>query len=132
MEDYRDAAHRHFEDAKLLHQQNPPRLPNASHLYGVAGECAIKAMMGGTKGTSKVRRVHLPDILEEFLNHNICRNASLAKRVKNCASGFSAWQVNERYFSRQAPQFSSTRIDEERNASQRLLALVAQLKRGII
>lgn len=41
--DYRDAAHRHWEDAEHLFDGS--RWANADHLYGLAAECALKAVM---------------------------------------------------------------------------------------
>lgn len=41
-ESFLDAAHRHFGDGDLLLSQS--RIDGAGHLYGVAGECAVKAV----------------------------------------------------------------------------------------
>jgi hypothetical protein len=133
MEDYSDAAHRHFEDAKLLHEQEPARLANASHLYGFSGECVLKAIMSGQSGQG-VARKHLPDIVVEFLQHSVVNgNARLANRVKKTYdSGLSSWQVFERYAHRLAPQFSTERINAESEAGQKLLNLLNHWQRGII
>ncbi len=41
-ESYLIAAQRHFDDAELLRRET--RLDNAGHHYGLAGECAVKAV----------------------------------------------------------------------------------------
>jgi hypothetical protein len=43
MPDYRDAAERHWEDAGFLINDN--RIANTDHLFGMAAECALKAVM---------------------------------------------------------------------------------------
>lgn len=132
MEDYIDAAHRHFEDAKLLGDQIPARLANASHLYGFCGECVLKAIMSG-KSKSGVARKHLPDILNEFLQHSVARgNATLAERIRKTCSGYSAWDVSERYTNRLAVTFTSERIKTEGEAGQKLLNLLEHWKKGRI
>ena len=41
--DFRDAAERHYEDAGYLLADD--RLSDADHLFGLSGECALKAVM---------------------------------------------------------------------------------------
>ena len=133
MEDYRDAAARHFQDAELLHAQIPPRLANASHLYGFAGECALKSMMAGKTGTRKTPRSHLPNIVAEFENHSVARgNPRLLKSIKACCAGLTAWRVEERYYNQVAPTFQSNRVQSEADAVKRLLGLLALWKKGAI
>jgi len=43
MENYTDAALRHWKDAELLEKEN--RVENADHHYGFAAECAIKKVL---------------------------------------------------------------------------------------
>lgn len=43
--DFHSAAHRHWNDAEFLHCDS--RLGNAYQLYGLAAECALKAVMQG-------------------------------------------------------------------------------------
>ena len=133
MEDYYDAAHRHFEDAKLLYSQNPARLANASHLFGFCGECTLKAIMSGCNNRG-VARKHLPDILEEFLDHSAVKgNARLADKIKKvCTVGYSSWAVSERYSHRSAALFSKERVQTENDSSQKLINILEHWKRGII
>ena len=133
MEDYRDAAARHFEDAKLLHAQIPPRLANASHLYGFAGECALKSIMAGKAGSGKTPHSHLPQIVSEFENHSAAKgNPRLLKSIKACCVGLTAWRVEERYYNRVAVTFQSDRVQSEADAAKRLLGLLALWKKGAI
>ena len=98
MEDYADAAQRHFDDAELLHLQTPCRLANASHLYGFAAECAMKSIMLGAKSKGNTPRVHLPALLKEFKNHSVAKgNAQLVNVVTNHVAKFSSWAVEQRY-----------------------------------
>ena len=45
MPDFKEAAKRHWDDAEYLFVG--ARLPNADQLYGIAAECALKAIMFG-------------------------------------------------------------------------------------
>ena len=131
MEDYHDAATRHFSDGDLLQQQVPQRLANASHLYGLAGECALKAIMAGKSGAGKVKHAHLPNILEEFEIHSIAKgNPSLVTRVKKCAVGLNQWRIDERYHNRSSAAFTVGRIQSEHDAAKRLIGLLHLWEKG--
>lgn len=133
MEDYHDAASRHFSDANLLHKQAPPRLANASHLYGFAGECALKAIMAGKSGTGKVQHTHLPKIFSEFQSHSVLRgNSKLLARFKACCVGLNSWKVEERYHHQNSISFSEGRVQSEHEAAERLLGLLHLWKKGAI
>lgn len=131
MEDYADAAQRHFDDAKLLHSQIPGRLANASHLYGFAVECALKSIMLGVKSKGKVPRVHLPALFNEFKNHSVAKgNFALVYGVKKYASKFTGWTVEQRYHNQKV--FSVQTVDDEAEAAKNLLTLREQfLRKGI-
>ena len=43
--DFLDAMERHWHDAQLLGSPEQLRLANADHLYGMAAECGLKALM---------------------------------------------------------------------------------------
>lgn len=131
-EDYSDAADRHFADAQLLHEQMPPRLANASHLYGVAAECALKCIISqSTKGGGKVPRVHLPELLDQLSMHSVAKgNADLVKRVKKSAEGLCNWRVEQRYDNQTV--FIVANVVAEAASAQKLLALRKHHARGII
>ena len=133
MEDYHDAAARHFEDAKLLHAQIPPRLANASHLYGFSGECALKSIMAGKTGNGKTPHSHLPKIVAEFENHSTAKgNPRLLKNIKASCVGLTRWRVEERYHNRLAADFQPARVQSEADSAKRLLGLLALWKKGAI
>ncbi len=131
MEDYADAAQRHFDDAKLLHSQNPSRLANASHLYGFSVECTLKSIMLGVKSKGNVPRVHLPALFNEFKNHSVSKgNAALVHGVKKYAAKFTGWAVEQRYHNQNV--FSMQTVKDEAEAAKNLLALREQfIRKGI-
>lgn len=134
MEDYTDAAQRHFDDAKLLHSQMPGRLANASHLYGIAAECSIKRIMRGNGNNGKVIKGsngHIPELLREFENHSAAKgNAALLRRMKKCATGLVNWSIQQRYENQGG--FSFQIVDAEADSAQKLLALSKQHARGAV
>ena len=134
MEDYTDAAQRHFHDARYLHMQTPNRLANASHLYGIAAECALKCILRGRGNRGKVPKGsggHLPALLREIEHHSEFRgNAALIKRVKQYSNGLSNWTIDQRYHAQAT--FLVQTVDAEYESARKLLALSQQHARGII
>lgn len=133
MEDYSDAAQRHFQDAVCLHKQTPNRLANASHLYGIAAECALKCVMRGPGNRGKVPKGssgHLPSLLREFEHHSESKgNAALLRRIKQCATGLSNWAIDQRYHAQAT--FLVQTVDAESESARKLLALSQHHARGI-
>jgi hypothetical protein len=134
MENYEDAAQRHFQDAKFLHEQIPSRLANASHLFGISAECALKCIMRGNNGFGKVPRGssgHLPRLLREFKMHSATKgNAALLKRIEKCAEGLSGWSIDQRYYAQTA--FLTETVASESVSAQKILALSQHHSRGVI
>ena len=134
MDDYADAAKRHFQDAKILHQQVPSRLANASHLYGFAAECAIKCIMRGNGNSGKVPKGgggHLPLLLREFELHSVAKgNTALQQRVKKCAPGLNNWSIDQRYHGQAT--FLAQTVEAEAESAQKLLALSQHYLRKVI
>lgn len=102
--DYRDAAQRHWEDAGLLLAHE--RLANADHLFGVAAECALKAVMLSLgmsmhegKPVEKCHRVHIDLFWEEFLTFIGKRGSEkyMALLSSKSANPFADWDVGQRY-----------------------------------
>jgi len=101
--DYLDSAKRHQQDADLLCQSE--RWPNADQLYGLAAECALKAIMRAlgmplrSDGAPQERRhrVHIDRLWSEFLTF------ASGKGGAACASGlpaenpFDNWRIDQRY-----------------------------------
>lgn len=101
MDDFQDAAKRHFDDAELLFAHSSPRLANASHLFGISAECSLKAiarmfnsnaMFGGNKG-------HIPKLFTELCNiaPTLAGNAALADQINGLNPCFASWTVSQRY-----------------------------------
>lgn len=134
MENYTDAAQRHFDDARSLHMQVPSRLANASHLYGIAAECALKCILRGRGNRGKVPKGssgHLPDLLREIEHHSEFHgNAALIKRVKQSSNGLSNWTIDQRYHAQTT--FLVQTVEAEYDSARKLLALSKHHARGII
>jgi hypothetical protein len=104
MEDYRDAAKRHLDDADLLFAQYPQRLANASHLYGISAECSLKAVVRefnpnvqfhGKKGL----KGHIPSLFAELSNvaAGLVNGTELVNQIRRLEPHFSGWDVSQRY-----------------------------------
>lgn len=107
MDDFQDAAKRHFDDAELLFAHSSPRLANASHLFGISAECSLKAI--GTNKTlgmsfNPIAAGHIGSKLFAELRNvtDMGANGDLVLKLDTLESGnyFSAWSVSQRY----APQ----------------------------
>ena len=131
MEDYQDAASRHFQDAKTLHKQVPSRLANASHLYGIAAECALKCIMQRGGNVPKGNSGHFPKLLAEFENHSVAKgNAGLVKQVRKHAQGLDNWRVEQRYYSQ--GKFKVEAVNLEAESARKMQALNSHHARGIV
>ena len=101
MEDYRDAAKRHLEDANLLLAHNPQRLANASHLYGISAECALKAVARKFEPNARFygNKGHIPLLFSELSNvaPGLTGNATLVSQIRRIEPNFSSWDVSQRY-----------------------------------
>jgi hypothetical protein len=104
MPDYRDAAERHWEDAGFLINKN--RKANADHLFGLAAECALKAVMLGLgmqlrpdgAPVESRHRKHVDSLWGEFCSFAQGRNgAKYAAMVSSVANPFSGWNISQRY-----------------------------------
>lgn len=102
--DYRDAADRHWQDAKLL--VDFERLANADHLFGLAAECALKAVMVSLgmsmnegKPAEKRHQVHINHLWGEFLAFVATRESVGYASILLLGGDnpFSDWHVAQRY-----------------------------------
>jgi len=100
MENFKDAAKRHYDDAEYLNSDR--RVANAGQLYGLAAECCIKAVLSGVTGTFPKK--HLDN---DLLNN--CFINQLSMSVDGRASqnyyaiipniqDFASWQISHRYW----------------------------------
>lgn len=104
MPDYADAARRHWDDGGYLLADG--RLANADHLFGLAAECALKAVMLplGMKlrpgGVPEDRRHgHIDRLWDEFgafvSSRGGARYGALLSAHHNAFAG--SWKVDQRY-----------------------------------
>ncbi len=120
--DFGDAVTRHWEDAELL--CNNQRWANADHLYGVAAECAIKAVMvmlgmetkpdDGSPIESRHKK-HINRIWGEFSTFAAGRNEGRYSGMLPAGTPFADWDVAQRYAAR--CEFSEERVTPHRAAA---------------
>lgn len=101
---YPDAARRHLTDAKHLHDAG--RLANADHLYGVAAECALKAVLQGLGMRIDPRR-EAPETRLHARHADVIWPVAIASMGERVAARwlpllgdglpFDDWSVNRRY-----------------------------------
>lgn len=96
MEDFESAAVRHFEDADRLFIAG--RFDNAGHLFGIAGECAVKAVCraeGGDHPTKHFATAGPKDLRFHALPFLIGRRGP---GIQNILPGlFQGWAIEQRY-----------------------------------
>lgn len=100
--DFINAFTRHFNDAELLF--NNQRLANASQLYGLATECALKALMikfgmplRGSSPQDRIDKVHADGVWQRYESYR-SGHISGAAYVLTTQNPFSQWSVNQRYW----------------------------------
>ncbi len=101
--DFADAATRHWQDARTLHQKS--RWPNADHLYGLSGECALKAVMVAL-GMQLDARGMPPKPYQQHVNRLVSEFRTFAQRNGGAHYAgmlpnqpmFAAWDISQRYF----------------------------------
>jgi hypothetical protein len=118
------AAHRHFEDAELLRRET--RLDNAGHHYGVAGECAVKAVCIEETGDRPIK--HFDPVAGRDLRGAAVVNLSGHKGQRVLAvlpQLFGGWSVHDRYSD--TGHVASGQVDQWRADAQRVLQLMQGL-----
>jgi hypothetical protein len=129
--DFRDAAKRHHEDAE--HLFNAGRFANSDHLFGIAAECSIKAVMEalGMKTTRKgapmdyAHKVHMPQQWAAFQSFASGSLGSRYLAFLNHDNPFVTWDVEQRYWKRQP--FTRCRVTKHRDASILCLTCLTEL-----
>jgi hypothetical protein len=94
MEQYKDAALRHFEDALILKNEN--KFDNAGHLVGFAAECAIKHAISTLGNSQSSPHGHFPDFLNIARKH-IKQRTPLFEFLRT-PDLLSGWTVERRYY----------------------------------
>jgi hypothetical protein len=96
MDNFQDASLRHYEDAQILADQ--ARFDNASHLIGIAAECALKARIE-LEGLNS-DKVHLPAIVKSYRVTMKGRQRAALNEAADLLSGpesFATWDISDRY-----------------------------------
>ena len=120
---YADATRRHWDDGLFLLEDR--RLANADHLFGLAAECALKAVMLplGMKlrpsGAPEDRRHgHIDRLWDEFgafvSSRGGARYGALLSADQNPFAG--SWKVDQRYDSRSG--FTLAAVASHRDGAQ--------------
>lgn len=123
-EDYLSAAHRHFEDAELLRER--ARLDNAGHHYGIAGECAVKAVCLEEVGRRPTK--HFDSDTTKDLRQAAIPNLSGLKGQRILAvlpALFAGWSVHDRYTAK--GYTPSTHVDQWRIDADHVLKVMQGL-----
>lgn len=131
MNDYADAAERHFLSAYAMRTAHPA---TASHCYGIAAECVLKALMSNLQPqVNRVSKNHIGDTLwVEFTNHQTLqtRPSRVAGAIKY-QSGFNGWDVGQRYLSRTSAEFVEAKVSAQHQSARGLLGLLQLVQRGL-
>jgi len=96
MEDFVSSAERHFEDGEMLLQVS--RLDNAGHLFGVAGECAVKAVCveeSGARPAKHFDNTSSKDLRSFALPNLIGRKGQ--RIIMLLPNLFAGWSIGQRY-----------------------------------
>ncbi len=135
--DYRDAAERHWKDAEYLFSD--ARLANADHLFGLAAECALKAVMhglgmklSGDRPEDPRYQKHINILWSEFVSFAASRSgARYLNPLRKEVNPFKDWNVNGRYGNGAA--FPQTTVAGHRiGAKGTMLALQAAILDGVV
>jgi len=100
---YADAANRCFADGDVLHGEK--RYANASHLFGLGAECALKALLRGHPGLAAVPYKHLPELRDDVLRMLSGRQYNGIRQLLNVNDYMRDWEIGNRYWPSEA--FSS-------------------------
>ncbi|HRS17559.1 MAG TPA: hypothetical protein P5234_15090 [Thermoanaerobaculaceae bacterium] len=130
--DYVDAATRHRSDADLLHDSK--RWPNADQLYGLAAECALKAVMKALGMAVRAdgaplehhHRVHIDKLWGEFLSlANGSGGASYAALLTP-TNPFANWSVEQRYHC--TSSIAQTTVEDHKNGTTAVFSVLSQAR----
>lgn len=122
---YQAATTRCWTDGESLYAT--ARLGTADHLYGLAAECALKAILEGLRiitsaATAPVKpfKAHGDDIWQQYV---LALNGRTQVSLQAPLPGpFGAWRIEDRY----APDavFTQTRVDGHRNGAKVAIGLL--------
>ena len=102
--DFKNAYERHQKDAEILFDKK--RYANADHLYGLAAECALKAVMVGLDPAlanqdgdlvNQGDKKHIDKLWGHFRLFLSGRNAPTYLAHVSNSNPFSNWRIEDRY-----------------------------------
>src|SRR5688572_29447848 len=95
--DLKEAAHRHYGDAKLL--QDSRRFSGAGYHYGLAAECAIKAKLSdcGVRDDDAAMWLHFPALIGTARQVAQGRAGGSLAAILNRPNLMSGWAIRMRY-----------------------------------
>lgn len=127
--DFKNAARRHNESAKLLYDKK--FYGDSDHLYGLAAECGLKAIMVKLGAPTKnddlkkdAHRKHMDKLWDEynsFLNGRTASNYSLPFQE----NPFKDWHIDQRYAG--SKHFDQDRVQPHQQATMAVLAKLGLL-----
>jgi hypothetical protein len=135
MNDFEDAAFRHFESASLLTQSG--HIANASHLFGFSAECVLKALI-----FQRLLNITVPQATKKHIGGSLWNHfsahpvlASFPLRIARANAyrhHFSQWQVDQRYWGRTqfSAQISTASI--QTLGAKGLLGVLDLVRRGLL
>ena len=118
--DFQDAHYRHWADAELLFDSG--HLANADHLYGLAAECGLKAIMAAwgmpydyqkDQPSRDPDRKHADRIWHRYEHYR--QGPQAAHYQLSASSPFADWRIHQRYWPRH--RFDASTVEKHRQAA---------------
>jgi hypothetical protein len=134
--DYHDAHNRHWQDAEQLFQAQ--RWANADHLYGLAAECGLKALMMqfgmflDSKDMPKERQdqQHANGIWARYESYRSGHQQGVSYGLPS-ANPFQDWHVSQRYANQS--NFDKTLAESHRTGAELVCNLIKKAQQdGLI
>lgn len=130
--DFHDAHNRHWQDAETLFQAS--RWANADHLYGMAAECGLKALMlkfGMSFDSNKnmpAKGKDLQHINGIWARYETYRSGHYqgTNYALLIANPFQDWHVSQRYANQ--TEFDKIHVESHRQGAKSVCALIKKAK----
>ena len=117
-EAYAEAAERLYRDGTSLQEKNS--VATASHLYGLAAECALKECLRQfVKSTTDMPRKHLPDLLNDVKRLVAGRKFNGLVGLLGKGDYMDGWKIDNRYWA--TATFTAPQCDHYRDHARRTL-----------
>ena len=96
-DDYPGASRRLYQDANHLYSQS--RFATATHLFGLAAECAIKTFLDNIPGGDRqIPKKHIPELLDDAKLWLQGRQRSHLLNVISHPDYMHGWMIHNRYW----------------------------------